>query len=60
MALLGKIMTRVVIEEKGVLRLEFEDKTRIEVNPHNQFEAWQVGDETSKAQIICRIGGGLL
>ncbi len=59
LALLGQIMTRVVIEEDGVLTVEFENKTRIEVHPHDQFEAWQVGDETSKAQIICQIGGGL-
>lgn len=47
------------IEEVGVLTLDFETGQRIRAEFDDQYEAWQVADDETKAQIICLPGGGL-
>lgn len=47
------------VEEAGVLTLDFETGQRIEAGFDDQYEAWNVADEATKAQIICLPGGGL-
>ena len=59
LGLLNCKITNAQIEEAGVLTLDFETGQRIQAEFDDQYEAWEVADEATKAQIICSPGGGL-
>lgn len=59
LGLLDCKITNAQIEEAGILTLDFETGQRIRAEFDDQYEAWQIADKTTKAQIICLPGGGL-
>ncbi len=46
-----KIVTRAIVTKGYVLKIDFDDGTKIVVRPHDRYEAWSMGS------IYCPPGG---
>jgi len=57
-SLVGKEISRSVVERTGEILVEFEGGDRLTCGPDPDFEAWELVD-SSGAQMVCLPGGGV-
>jgi hypothetical protein len=55
LALFNSVVIGVAVKKTGQLKVEFQDGHSLEVDPHEQYEAWQIG--CSAGLLICSPGG---
>ena len=56
LSILGKNLIRVLAEKKGHLNLLFSDQSTVDVEPHAEYEAWEISSATGML-LVCKSGG---
>ncbi len=60
LTLVGRSVDAAMISRSGALAIRFGDGSTIDIEPHDQFEAWEIQGtgELAEVNYLCGVGGG--